>query len=64
MPDIKDLGNISVFGVDKDTYAELLEIAKKQGKSVVDVASDALKSHIDKNKPLEESRKRKLLIEG
>jgi hypothetical protein len=64
MPNLKELDDLSVFGVDKETYSELFEIAKKQGKSVVDVASDALKSHIEKNKPLEESKKKKLLVEG
>jgi hypothetical protein len=64
MADIKDLGKISMMGVDQDTYDNLLEIAKTQGKSVGEVTSDALKSHIDRNKTLKESSQKKLLCEG
>ena len=62
MSDVKELGTIPMLGLDPETYKELLEIAKREGKGVVDVTSEALRNHINKNKPLKENKK--LLCEG
>ena len=61
---VNDLGKMTVFGVDDKTYEELLEIAKQEGKSVVDVTSEALKHHISNKKTLKESKEKRLLCEG
>jgi hypothetical protein len=58
----KEMGELYLMGVDQESYAQLAEIAKKQGKSVVEVASDAMKKHIADNKQLKEHKK--LLMEG
>lgn len=63
MEGVKDLGDIVMIGIHADELSELNEIAKKQNKSVVDVASEALRKHIDSNKGLQESRQRKILTE-
>lgn len=61
----KNLGEkIFFMGVDQASYERLLEIAKTQGKSVVDVTSEALQKHIENNQKLNESREKKLLMEG
>jgi hypothetical protein len=56
------LNDLFVMGVERETYEELLDIAKKQGKTVNEVTSDALKRVIDQSKGLSESKK--LLMEG
>jgi predicted HicB family RNase H-like nuclease len=55
--------NAFLMGVEGDTYQKLLEIAKKEGKSVNDVASEALRKHIDFSKTVSESRERKVLCD-
>jgi len=59
-----NMSDLYVMGIEKETYRDLLEIAKKQGKSVNDVTSDALKKVIEQSKGLQESRSKKLLMEG
>ena len=59
-----NMKDLFVMGIEKETYQELLEIARKQGKSVNDVTSDALRKVIEQNKGLQESRQKKLLMEG
>lgn len=57
--------DLFMLGINGETYQKLLEIAKKQGKSVVDVTSDALKTHIETSGNLKEStREKKILLEG
>jgi hypothetical protein len=53
-----------VMGIDKATYEELLELAKKEGKSVNEITSDALRRAILGSKDLKESKEKKLLCEG
>lgn len=57
-----NMNDLFVMGIEKDTYQELLDIAKKQGKSVNEVTSAALRKAIDQSKGLEESKK-KILTE-
>lgn len=59
-----NMGDLYVMGIEKDTYKDLLEIARKQGKTVNDVTSDALKKVIEQSKGLQESKTKKLLMEG
>jgi len=59
-----NLGDLYVMGIEKETYKDLLDIARKQGKTVNDVTSEALKKVIDQNKGLQESKQKKLLMEG
>lgn len=58
-----NMKDLYVMGVEQDTYQELLAIAKKTGKSVNEVTSDALKKVIEQEKGLTESKK-KVLCEG
>ena len=58
------LNDIFVMGVEGDTYKQLLDIAKKEGKTVNEVTADALKQKIDDSKPVTESNTKKLLLEG
>lgn len=60
----KALQDVFVLGIEGGTYEEMLALAKQQGKSVVEVASEALKKHIADSKGLKESREPKLLCEG
>ena len=43
----KELSDITMMGVDKDTYDQMLKVAKHESKSVSDVASEALKKHLE-----------------
>lgn len=63
MPNLKDLEQLHPFFMEKEQCKDLLEIAKKQGKSLVDVTSDALRTYIEKNRELKESRERKILCD-
>ncbi|MBK9390460.1 MAG: hypothetical protein IPN68_09800 [Bacteroidetes bacterium] len=58
------LNDIFVMGVEGDTYKQLLDIAKKEGKTVNEVTADALKQKIDDSKLVTESNTKKLLLEG
>jgi len=57
--------DLTILGIDGDTYQKLLAIAKKQNRSVVEVVSEALGKHINENQALGESKTApKLLMEG
>ena len=56
--------DIHMMGIDDETYQQLLAIARATGKSVADVAADALAKHLADSKQLKESSDRKLLCEG
>jgi predicted CopG family antitoxin len=58
------MNDVWMMGIGQETYKELYDIAKKEKKSVVDVASEALKKHIDNSKNLQEEKKPRLLMEG
>lgn len=60
---IKDLGDVVMIGIHENDLSELQDIAKKQNKSVVEVASEAIRKHIDGSKGLQESKQRKILTE-
>lgn len=53
-----------MLGIDGETYSKLLEVAKRENKSVVQVASEALKDKIEQASALKESTERKMLMEG
>mgnify|MGYP006277161103 CR=1 FL=1 len=57
------LSDIFMMGVGKETYEKMLEIAKKKNKSVAEVASEALRQHIDDESKLNESRERRVLTD-
>ena len=52
-----------MMGVEKDTYEQMLEIAKRENKSVAEVASDALRRHIQDQSKLNEPRERRVLTD-
>lgn len=56
--------DVWMMGIEGETYRELLEIAKKQNKTVAEVASEALKATINDGKKVSESKERKFLMEG
>lgn len=56
------MNDLFVMGIEKETYDELLDIAKKQGKSVNEVTSDALRRAIEQSKGLQESKQKKILV--
>ncbi len=58
------MDDVFMLGVEGSTYENLLEIAKKQNKSVTQVAAEALHDKISKEKTVIESRERKVLCEG
>lgn len=58
------MDDVFMLGVEGETYQTLLDIAKKQNKSVTQVASEALQDKISKEKQVTESRERKVLCEG
>jgi len=58
------LDDVFIMGVEGDTYKELLNVAKKEQKSVNEVVSEALKKKIEDAKVAKESTERKLLLEG
>jgi predicted HicB family RNase H-like nuclease len=58
------MSDLFVMGVERETYEELLDMAKKQGKTVNEVTSDALRSAIEQSKGLQESKSKKVLMEG
>ena len=58
-----NMSDLFVMGIEKSTYQELLDIAKKEGKTVNEVTSEALRKVIEQSKGLHESKK-KMLMEG
>lgn len=52
---------ITIFGVDQETYKRYAEIAKRQGKPVVEVISAALRKGLETESVEPEKR---LLMEG
>lgn len=56
--------DLHLMGVDAETYQQLLSIARITGKSVAEVAADALSKHIKSQNSISESNQRKLLCEG
>lgn len=63
MSEVK-MSDLFVMGVERQTYEELLDIAKKEGKTVNEVTSDALRKAIEQSKGLQESKSKKMLMEG
>lgn len=59
-----ELKDIMMMGIEGDTYKKLLDIAKKENKSVTEVASEAIGKHIEDRSHVSESREKKLLMEG
>jgi len=59
-----NLKDMFMLGIEGDTYKELLDIAKKQGKSVNEVTSDALRKIIEQERGIQESKSRRMLNEG
>jgi hypothetical protein len=57
------LSDIFMMGIEKETYDEMLEIAKRKNKSVAEVASEALREHLQNEKSLNESRQRRVLTD-
>ena len=57
------LSDIFMMGVEKETYEEMLEVAKRKNKSVAEIASEALRNHLQNEKGLNESRERKILTD-
>lgn len=55
--------DIFMMGVEKDTYEQMLEVAKRKNKSVAEVASEALRKHLESERGLNESRERKILTD-
>jgi hypothetical protein len=62
--DLKPLEDVYMVGLPHATYVELNDIAKKQGKSVIEVTGEAVKKHIEANKGIQESTQRRILTEG
>jgi len=58
------LDDIFVMGIGKETYEELLEIAKKKGISVTDEVSRAIKKHVESQKNIGETTEKRVLLEG
>lgn len=56
------LDDMFILGIENETYEQLLAIAKKQGKSVTEVTSEALRNKIAQETNVSESKK--LLMEG
>ena len=57
------LSDIFMMGIEKETYDEMLEIAKRKNKSVAEVACEALREHLQNEKNLNESRQRRVLTD-
>jgi predicted HicB family RNase H-like nuclease len=57
------LSDIFMMGIEKETYEEMLEIAKKKNKSVAEVASQAIREHLQTEKGLNESTQRRILTD-
>lgn len=55
---------LALMAIDTETYKKLNEIAKKEHKSVVDVASEAFKKMIDEKSQMQEHTEKRLLMEG
>lgn len=64
MSNVHEVSNIHMMGVDDDTYGEMLKVAKKENKSVSDVASEAFKKHLKEKELQESAPQKKLLMEG
>jgi len=58
------MDDVFMLGVEGETYKNLLDIAKKQNKSVSEVTAEALKEKIVREKQVTEARERKVLCEG
>lgn len=56
------LSDMFMLGIEGETYEQLLAIAKKHGKSVTEVTSEALRNKIAQETNVTESKK--LLMEG
>lgn len=56
--------DLAMLTIGSDTYKRLHEIAKKENKAVVDVASEALQKHIADKLSLQEHKEKRLLMEG
>ena len=52
-----------LLGIEAETYQALLAKAKREGKSVTEVTSEALRKHLQET-GVNESRERKVLCEG
>ena len=63
MKDVKELDDIHMMGFDQATYEQLLKIARQENKSVSEVASEALKRHLEEKSQTKKTEKR-LLVEG
>lgn len=60
-----DLNDLYLMGIEKETYEQLLSVARKENKTVAEVASEALRLKIQKEREMNESRlEKKLLCEG
>ncbi len=64
MSEAKKLGEIYMMGVEEETYKKMVDVAKRTGKTVPDVASEALKTHLDNQTVNESKSQKKLLMEG
>lgn len=56
--------DVFMMGVDGEMYKQLLQIAQATGKSVTEVAGEALSKHVANAKQLKESSEKKILCEG
>lgn len=56
--------DLALLAIENATYKKLYDIAKQEGKAVVDVASEALQKHIAEKSQLVEHKEKKLLMEG
>ncbi len=60
-----DLNDLYLMGIEKETYEQLLSVARKENKTVAEVASEALRLKIQKERDMTESRlEKQLLCEG
>lgn len=57
------LSDIFMMGIEKETYEQMLEIAKRKNKSVAEVASEALREHLHNENTLQESKQRRVLTD-
>jgi predicted CopG family antitoxin len=61
---MNELKDMTMMGIEGETYKKLLDIAKKENKSVTEVAAEAIGKHIEDRSQVTESREKKLLMEG
>lgn len=64
MKNVKEVSDIHMMGIDDETYGKMLKVAKKENKSVSDVASEAFSKHLKEKELQESAPQRKLLMEG